>query len=195
MKQRVSYVIKRYLENNRGISKENIEKVVFLTDTDGCYIVEDDVHFSACDYKLRYEDDGIYTNRVEDTIKRNMIKSTNLNMINSTDKIFSIPFEIYYFSCNLDHVLHNERNLKQELKEELAYEFSDRYEGKEDEFVDFVNEKSICLATNSKKSWECIKQERNSLLKYSNVNVFFIENMKYMKNKVKEKIVNYCFAR
>lgn len=48
-------------------------------------------------------------------MKRNEIKVRNLNTINSTDNVFNLPIEVYYFSCNLDHVLHEKRNLDQSL--------------------------------------------------------------------------------
>lgn len=191
MKQRVTKVVKNFLENNRGIKKEHIEKIVFLSDMDGCYIDKSYIYFSKDDIKFRYEDDGIYTNRVQDAIDRNELKSRNLNMIISTDFVFSLPFEVYYFSCNLDHVLHNERNLEQSLKEDYAFVFADQYEDKEDEFIDFVNEDVICLSTNYRCSWMLIKQDKKSLLRYTNLNTFFINNIEYMKEKVKYKINSY----
>jgi len=191
IKQRVTKVIKNYLENNRGMKKAYIEKVIFLTDTDGCYIDNDYIYYSQDEKNFRYEDDGIYTNRVQDAVLRNELKSKNLNIISSTNVIFSLPFESYYFSCNLDHVLHNERNLGKDLKENYAIEFADRYEDKEEEFIDYVNNHDICLTNNYRDSWIFIKQDKNSLLRYTNLNTFFINNIEYMKEEVKHKISSY----
>lgn len=191
MKQRIGEVIKSYLKDNRGITKKNIEKVIFLTDTDGCYINDNYIFFSQEDEKFRYEDDGIYSNRTNDVTYRNELKSRNLDIINSAHNISSLPFETYYFSCNLDHVLHHERNLLQSLKEEYATNFSDQYEGKEIEFVDFVNDIKIHLSKEYSESWLCIKKDNNSLLRYTNLNVFLKDNIDYMKTEVQDKIRTY----
>ena len=64
MKQRITRVIKSFLENNHGIKKKHIEKIIFLSDSDGCYIDDSYIYFSENDISFRYEDDGIYTNRL-----------------------------------------------------------------------------------------------------------------------------------
>ncbi|WP_296877149.1 hypothetical protein [Thomasclavelia sp.] len=191
MKERVARIVKNFLEQNHGIKKKHIEKIIFLTDMDGCYIDEKYIYYCKDDREFRYEDDGIYTDRVTTAIKRNQMKSRNLNIVNSTREIYNLPFEIYYFSCNLDHVLHDERNLKQSLKEDYAFDFADKYEDKEDEFIDFINDKSLYLSLNYKDSWQLIKVNKNSLLRYTNLNVFFINNIEYMKENAKIKINNY----
>ncbi|MFQ6793553.1 MAG: hypothetical protein ACLRT4_12310 [Thomasclavelia sp.] len=191
MKERVARIVKNFLEQNHGIKKKHIEKIIFLTDMDGCYIDEKYIYYCKDDREFRYEDDGIYTDRVTTAIKRNQMKSRNLNIVNSTREIYNLPFEIYYFSCNLDHVLHDERNLKQSLKEDYAFDFADKYEDKEDEFIDFINDKSLYLSLNYKDSWQLIKENKNSLLRYTNLNVFFINNIEYMKENAKIKINNY----
>ena len=53
-----------------------------------------------------------------------------------------LQIEIYYFSCNLDYVLYNIRNLKQELKEDYTINFTEQYEGKEQEFIKSLNQKT-----------------------------------------------------
>lgn len=158
MKQRITKVVKSFLENNHGIKKSNIEKVIFLTDTDGCYIDENSVYYSSTDQNFRYEDDGIYTDRPQNVIHRNRMKVRNLDTINSTAEVFNLPIEVYYFSCNLDHVLHEERN----------------------------------LSFNYRDSWMQIKNNNNSLLRYTNLMVFFLNNVDLLKNDVKEKVSICC---
>ncbi len=110
VKQRITDVVKKYLEKNHGIKKKHIEKILLFSDMDGWYIGEEYIIFSPADKYFRYEDDGIYTNRCEDAIERNKRKSRNLNIISSVDKVYDIQVETYYFSCNLDHVLYDVRN-------------------------------------------------------------------------------------
>lgn len=195
MKQRIKIIIDNFLENNHGIKKEHIEKIIFVIDTDGCYIDENHIHFSEKDVCFRYEDDGIYTDRVIVAKERNETKVRNLDMINSASKVYgNIPIETYYFSCNLDHVLHNVRNLEQSLKEEYAANFADNYENNESEFIDFINNKVLVLANEYQESWYNIKINLNSLLRYSNFHLFFMNNLNILKedivNKVKKLLVS-----
>ncbi len=191
MKQRITKVIKRFLENNHGIKKKHIEKIIFLSDSDGCYIDDSFIYFSEIDTSFRYEDDGIYTNHRNDAIDRNKRKSRNLNMLHSSSEVFELPIETYYFSCNLDHVLHNERNLEQHLKEDYAFDFADKYENKEEEFIDFVNDPILCLGYNYADTWTKIKEERNSLLRFTNLKTFFDNNLEFLKDVAKEKVKQY----
>ena len=122
------------------------------------------------------------------TIHRNQIKVRNLDAINSTTRVFNLPIEAYYFSCNLDHVLYEERNLEQSLKETYAFDFADRYEDKESEFIDFVGDRSLSFSFNYKDTWTKIKQGNNSLLKHTNLIVFFLNNIDLLKEEIREKV-------
>ena len=100
----------KFLLENRGITEKDIEKIVVISDTDGCYIPDESV-FSSEKEELIYEDDGIYTSDVEGIRKRNKFKSKKLEPVIKGEMLGDIPLEIYYFSCNLDHVIHGERNM------------------------------------------------------------------------------------
>ena len=193
VKERITLILKNYLVNNRGIEKKHIEKVVYITDTDGCYIKNNCIHYSEPDDHFRYEDDGIYSNQVEMVEKRNEMKSHNLDVLSNTSIIYDLLVETYYFSCNLDHVLHGIRNLDQSLKEEYANHFSDQYENKENEFIDFILDKSPSNVKNYKESWDYIKKDLNSLSRSSNLGFFFINNKDYLKNEIFEKeLIKMC---
>lgn len=185
MKDRIKIIVDNYLENNRGIQKKYIEKIIYITDTDGCFIDDQYLYYNEEDKEFRYEDDGIYSCYIEAVKQRNKFKSNNLNILNSATKIYNLQIETYYFSCNLDHVLYNIRNLKQELKEEYAINFSDQYEGNESSFIKFINKDNLPLSNDYKESWDKIKLSLNSLLRYSNFNVFFKNNIDYLKDNIK----------
>lgn len=181
MKDRIKIIVDNYLQNNRGIKKQYIEKIIYITDTDGCYLSDDFIYYSEEDDEFRYEDDGIYTNNVEGAKNRNAFKARNLNMLYSASKIYNIPIETYYFSCNLDHVLYNIRNLKQNLKETYAIDFAEQYEGKEYEFIDFLCHDSLPVGESYHASWSLIQESFNSLMRHSNFHIFFKNNVEYLK--------------
>lgn len=188
--EKITKVIKSYLIVNRGINKKDIKKVIILTDTDGCFIPSSNVYFSENDMDFRYEDNGIFSDRPDNVRERNILKSNNLNIAFSTPKVYSLPLEIYYFSCNLDHVLFNVRNLDISLKEEYAFDFSDQYENREIEFLDFIFQQDICLSQSYEEAWKKIEENNNSLLRFSNFNTFFIKNLDILNTETKEKTLN-----
>ena len=95
MKDRIKIIIDNYLENNRGIQKKYIEKIIYITDTDRCFIDNDYIYFGEKDKEFRYEDDGIYKNNIESAKQRNKFKSKNLSVLNSASEIYkflAFPF-------------------------------------------------------------------------------------------------------
>lgn len=143
------------------------------------------------DMNMKQRVNYVLKSYVDHAINRNDVKRINLNTINSTAKIADVPIQVFYFSCNLDHVLHNQRNLKQELKEEYADEFANLYEDREEDFIDFVNDKNLALSNDYKESWERIKQGCNSVLRHTNLNVFFIRNIELLNDRGKAKELTY----
>lgn len=185
MKERIKIVVDDFLEMNRGIRKKDIEKLIYLTDTDGCYINPRYIYYSEKDDSFRYEDNGIFTNRPEDAENRNELKSKNLNIIHSASEVYHHPIEVYYFACNLDHVLHNKRNMRQEEKVEFAEAFADQYEHREIDFIKFIGDELVMPKKSYEQSWSHIKKELNSLLKFSNFYIFFLNNLDYLDEKAK----------
>lgn len=51
------------------------------------------------------------------------------------DKI--IKYRIFYMSCNLDHVLYDEINLKAEEKRPKAFEFRKKFNNDKNGFIEF----------------------------------------------------------
>lgn len=185
MKERIKVIVDNYLENNRGIKKKYIEKLIYITDTDGCFIANEYIHFSETDEHFRYEDDGIYTKNIERAKQRNIKKSNNLNILYSASKIYDLKIETYYFSCNLDHVLYNIRNLSRDEKEKYAINFAEEYEGKEEKIVEFLSHEGIPLAEDYTDSWIKIKESLNSVLRHSNFHIFFKNNLEYFNENIK----------
>lgn len=79
--------------------------------------------------------------------KRNMHKSEIMFKLYSTGKVHEIGYRLYFNSCNLEHVLYNElKDFSDQEKEELSDDFADRYEGKVQEFIDFISDESIAVS-------------------------------------------------
>lgn len=89
--------------------------------------------------------------------------------------------ETYFFSCNLDHVLHNIRNLSRDKKEDYADKFAERFENKEEEFIEFLNQGTIPMEHTYEESWTQIKVGLRSLHRHTNLHIFFQKNKEFLK--------------
>ena len=153
-------------------NKGDILEIIHLLDTDGAYINEGLIEKHDKD-KNYYYIDKLCTRHPENTKKRNDKKSGIMDRLSSHSKINGIPYNAYYLSCNLEHVLHNDANIDDNLKVEKAEEFSDSYFERELEFLDFIRTDSFAVEGEYEETWEFIKQGNNSLNRYSNLHLVF----------------------
>lgn len=169
---KVNNLIKAFLTKELGIKKSDIIQIVHLIDMDGAYIEGNQIQVE--DVKgFAYSESAIIANSVEHVVKRNSRKQQVIDRLSLCPKISGIPYSMYYFSCNLEHVLFNEINLADELKLEYAERFSDSYYKTEATFVDFIREEQFAVKGDYKETWEFIKLNGNSLKRYSNFHLFF----------------------
>ena len=78
---------------------------------DGAYIPDDHI-LAEMTKKNYYTNETIETCNHDIMIERNHQKQEILNKMVSLPKVWgSIPYSVYYFSCNLDDVLHNKANM------------------------------------------------------------------------------------
>lgn len=133
---------------------QDIREIIHIVDIDGVYI--DDRHVLQADVEhLSYEDRAIRTKNTREIKKRNLFKSRALNILMSTNKIklgrtdtSEVPYGLYYMSCNLDHVIHNERNLARELKRQKATDYSESWSYLEKEFNSLSRCSNLALYLN-----------------------------------------------
>lgn len=164
--------VKAFLTRELGIKKSDIIQIVHLIDMDGAYIDGDQVQVEDVE-EFIYSESAIIANSVERVIERNNRKQQVINRLSLCPTISGIPYNMYYFSCNLEHVLHNEINLSDDLKMVYAERFSDAYHKKEANFIDFIRDERFAVKGDHKETWEFIKISGNSLKRYSNFHLFF----------------------
>lgn len=168
---KVNEQIKRFLNNN-FLKKTDILKIVQLVDADGAFVGKEYIEEDNIEGFL-YSSDSIKAKNTEAVMQRNQRKSSILNKLSTCSQISGIAYELYYFSCNLEHVLHNDCNIDDNKKDELAEGFSDKFYGKEIQFVEFISNKEFAVHGDFKATWEFIKLSNNSLNRYSNFHLFF----------------------
>ena len=74
----------------------------------------------------------------------------------------------------MEHVLFNELKSYTDLeKEDMADNFAERYEGKADEFIEFISDPEIAVEGTFLQTWKYIGKSRNSLERHSNTHLIF----------------------
>ncbi len=153
--------------------QEDFLRIIHIVDMDGVYIPKEDIKLADVE-KVQYYTNRIETKYPEAITERNKAKAEVLFKLRKTSKIHNIPYRIYFNSCNLEHVLYNElRNFTDEEKEELSDDFAERYEGRVDEFIEFISDASVAALGTYQKTWDFIEKGRNSLCRHTNMHLIF----------------------
>ena len=155
---KVNDEINKFLSISK-FKKTDILEVIHLVDTDGAYVEDEFVKLDNTD-NIIYKLDCMLTNKVDLTIERNKKKASILDKLST-------------FSCNLEHVLHNEQNLDDNLKLKYSYDFEDEYYGRELEFKSFMQDSIFSVKGDYKETWDFIKKDNNSLNRFSNFGLLF----------------------
>lgn len=176
-REEINKILLSFLERSK-LRKTDIIKIIHILDIDGVYIPEINIIEDKNIKKFLYTINGIVAPSKENVQKRNESKKQIVEKLLVTSKINSIPYEMYYMSCNLEHVLHDKlEDISEDEKKELANKFADKFYEKEIEFIDFINNKDFKVLGNYKATWDFIKKDLNSVNRYSNFWLFF-ENLK-----------------
>ncbi len=155
------------------LKKDDIKAIYHIIDTDGAFIPDDRVE-KGSNNKIIYTENKIITATPSQILSRNHDKRAFVKKLINTDSILGIEYGIYYFSRNLEHVLHNcSMNLQKRDKCTRAYRFSEDYSGKPKKFLDFIRNETVAVNQSYEASWAFIFSRCNSLKRYSNVHLIF----------------------
>lgn len=165
--------IKVFINKHHGYLITDICKVIQITDTDGCFCNDNIIKPDNTVLRTEYHDDKILQKEkdINLLIKSRINKRNNINHLLNvkylTIKGNQIPYELYYMSCNLDHVLHNKRNSTTIEKIENSESFSCVYDDPI-KFIEFFNNEEINVNGDYVSTWNYIKMDNNSLKRHSN---------------------------
>ena len=163
------------------IRPKDIRQVFQIVDTDGAFISDNNV-IQTTGNETVYTLDAILAKNQKSIQERNKNKASVLNILSKIKEItvtsgnsnVKISYAIYYFSRNLEHVLHNNSgNLTDEQKKELSNEFDDSYCGDVEKFKLFINDAAFAVVGSYSDSWDFIKRDTNSLKRFSNLHLVF----------------------
>lgn len=164
--------IKKEMERY-GYQDKDMLKVIHLIDTDGCFIPKEHV-VKGEESSLYYKDNQIITKNSDKIVERNEKKTKALRRLYCANTIGEIPYSVYYFSRNQEHILHNlSKELSNEEKVEYADEFADNYEENPKKFIEFLTESNFTVEGNYGESWNFIFQGDHSLQRFCNLHLLF----------------------
>lgn len=161
----------------------DFSEIVHLVDMDGAYIPDDQIVEKTAEtpvdpdkpQKPYYGDSQIFVDNIEVIQHRNHQKTSILNRLISLHNVWrTIPYSVYFFSCNLDHIMYGQRNLLKKDKQACAAKFDRSYGDSPQRFIDFLNTAEITAQGNYEETWDFIKDGCNSLKRYSNFHLFFL---------------------
>lgn len=171
IRNRISTIVKSVMDKNYYL-KTDIERIVHIADIDGAYIDSSLITETSTKGYLYFDTHMEVINK-ELCERRNESKSSILDLLSMTDELTKIPYTIYYFCINLDHVLYNKTNLSNKEKIKCANSFQMNFYDKYDEFVKFINSPEFSAQNGYKQSWEELKDGANSLKRKTNINLLF----------------------
>ena len=172
IKNEVGKVVKAF-KDKYHLETGNFMEVVHIIDTDGLFLKEDFIKYADTE-KTLYMEDGIYTDNVEGIAERNKKKSAVVERMTELGSVLkAIPYSVYYFSSNMDHVLHNDANLQKEEKEHLADICDEKYADEPEKFIRFLSDSPFSVKGTYEETWDFIKMGKNSVQRYSNFGGYF----------------------
>lgn len=167
---KIGSIVNEYAKSNH-LTKQHFQEIVHIVDTDGAYIPSNSIILDETAEKTFYTLTGIHTVNTENIKKRNDVKRKCLDKISSVKSIANVPYQVYYMSCNLDHVLFDNPNSTDEEKEDNSLAFALKYKDNIKGFIDFMIHSPFSVTDEYLASWRFIKAGLNSLERHTNLGI------------------------
>ena len=162
-----------------GIYPKRIAKIIHIVDLDGAYIPDENILPYAPERANR--DSPFYdasravieTSDVAGIIDRNERKRRNLDYLQSLSEIKirtkKIPYEIYFFSSNMDHFIHHDANVGSG-KKKLADTFMRTLGLDTEAFTDFfLKDEGAVGHMGYEESWAFAREGTHSIGRFTNL--------------------------
>lgn len=174
-RERVRELILGELKRDRGYRWKDIAQIVQICDTDGAFIPDNLVLAGDSD-AIEYREDCILTSKTESICLRNRRKSEALRKLSSltclTYQQHMVPYQIYYFSRNMEHALHNQSGtLSNSEKVRLAQSFRRRFANDLPHFKAFMRSSDVAVPGDYQNTWNALREGVSSLHRGSNLHL------------------------
>lgn len=178
---KIGDVVKQYA--GRAFKPGDFSRIIHITDMDGAFIPDDAVVEDAAAVKPLYSVTEIRTQRKSGIENRNQRKRECLNRLSAASRIWGVPYQIYYMSCNLDHALYGKLNSTDDEKEADSFAFAKKYRDDIPGFMKYISESDFSVAGSYPQSWQYIREGLRSLERHTNFGLCFQEEAVDSKSK------------
>ena len=151
------------------IPTSDVARIIHVIDTDGVFIPESSI-LQTDDAKVVYEDNAILFFARDQIVGRNRKKSSVIRRLLEVKKIDNIPYEVFFASCNMDHLLFADRNPIVIDKGRNAFIFAGKCTNKEC-LQDSIYAPQIRAEGSLEDSWCMIQEGFHSLARHTNLNI------------------------
>ena len=177
------------MTRKEGIYPKRIAKIIHIVDLDGAFLADSrvvDVGGEQNRNDPYYDDEHgiISTKNIEGICNRNHRKRENLDaLIGLTKEMIKvkskrIPYEVYYFSSNMDHYVNHDANISGGKKNK-ARQFLRQYGLNTTMFCDFfIGDKDSAGHVGYYESWDLAKENSNSVKRLTNIDFLIQKLMK-----------------
>ena len=169
--RRIHDMVGKYAKDSHLNLRTHFQQIVHILDMDGAYIPDNAIVYDASKQEAFYSTKCIRVANVQGIIERNKKKRACLDRLSITSSIGGIPYQAYYMSCNLDHVLHDKLNSSDSEKERDSILFARQYKDNLSGFISFISDSSFSVCGEYIKSWNFIKQNLHSLGRHTNFGI------------------------
>ncbi|MBU3072134.1 hypothetical protein [Clostridium estertheticum] len=169
---KITDYIKEFISSDM-YKKSDISNVIHLVDTDGAFINDEQILQKDTNGSIEYNTQNIYAKNTDNIKKRNKQKSQILSKLATTNMVYAnLSYRVYFFSSNLEHVIHNIQVVNDDDKRRFAEKFEDEFITNPISFIEFMNNPEFAINAEYKDTWEFIKKDTNSLKRFTNFNLY-----------------------
>ena len=183
---KITEIIREYANASR-FKRSDFREVIHVIDTDGAFIPDDKICEDYTLKKIQYCSTEIRAVNRDSIIARNHQKQKNVNALISCNSVWkTIPYSVYYMSCNLDHVLHDRLNCTSNEKEKNALRFARRYKDDLHGFIEYISNSDFSVIDDYISSWNFIRKGTRSLERHTNLGIRV--NKEYNRDKINKRL-------
>ena len=167
--------VRKLIAQRNDFTLSDIVEVIHLIDTDGLYIPDECIKqkrlaegelITDINKHPFYNDDSIDALDVSSerrtlNNKRNAVRDLLEMKTLEFDHGIQKPYTLFYNSCNLEHALHNRRNVMPGEKRLLAKKFANEYFNDDEKFVTLFDELNLSRSWELQESWKYLKTKNS----------------------------------
>lgn len=171
--------IKEVLSKDKIYDFDDFDEIVQIIDTDGCFLSDNLIQTDRSVSSIKYTTTSIICEKPEPLKQQRKNKRNNITTILKSGKI-----KLYYVSTNAEHAFDGIQNPSSKQKRNLALKMFAKYSNNPGALLKKLREISPYVES-FEESWKFIIKDNNSLLAYSNIIFWLLENVEYMKEEYK----------